>query len=449
MSKEALASSTRVLSSTAAAASGLIRLRFLPFFLACLLFAVTAALWCWWQMDSRRRQEDFRKEISSLLATPSESLRPERYPAVVTAAANLGFADRKFSCDLDHSQDRACQNLELARDIFLQAVHAFEYPSNGNSNLCQHLTANIATALQKAGIGMSGDNFFAHCKAYQWGHNERLGERWSKDATRRCSDDTISPPDDMAGCDCDPHPADGKGTLLIPSRLAQLDGRNASPMRGKSSCPAEKGRERQSETASYYYPERIRRAAVFSRMLDEPMMAIANAIEAEHPRVSQARDRPAAVPMFFFASIDGLLRFWPVDHATMRGTYWLHRKYNPQLAGRSYVLEFQSQPSLSYYVTEPYLDFSGAGLVRTECRPWWDPANRQALLGVLCADYTLPIKDISKMVFSSEYVQYVEILVTPRSGGWKITPRGGPREPPLEDGLRFRLESELRARLSG
>jgi hypothetical protein len=101
-----------------------------------------------------------------------------------------------------------------------------------------------------------------------------------------------------------------------------------------------------------------------------------------------AQSGVSAVRRLFFVSFEGAIRLLPREPL---GTVRQHRVFNHA----NYMLktlsgEFTQTPcsSKKRYVSKPYLDFLGLGLVATVCYPVPEPPG--AVRGIFCADVALP-----------------------------------------------------------
>jgi PAS domain-containing protein len=156
-------------------------------------------------------------------------------------------------------------------------------------------------------------------------------------------------------------------------------------------------------------PDRIDQAARQSLLLEftiAPFLPIAK---------SKADEYSSQAVQAYVISLDDVLRIWSRPRSTL-GTI---ARFPPlrRWASEEYVSVFTHLPKLDEYLSPPYIDFGGHGVVRTWCHPLETGAEKAArLTGVFCVDYTVPLATLRDYWRTSALlvdINYVRLAIAP------------------------------------
>lgn len=322
---------------------------YLPFLLTALLITTAAYSLQSCERVRRTREHEVRRTLNSILKHRLEIRRDQEHAVILAAALRSPFVDRAFDCsESRHVREHPCATIRRIHGqharIQEEVERVLSSPPVVDSRTDDRTDdpTPIESALRAIASGAATP---------------------IEELVEPCSTLTVGPEaDPYSQALCDHHATPRRAPLLVPSLVAD------EPPR-----------------------DRIVLAVRYSLIVEE---LVANFDDVAPQPSSRLRRTPPWAPEvanMYFVSVDGVLRSWRPGPPPTQDS--LYADYGPLylLRDRSYVAHFRDRERgarRTEYTSHPYLDLSGAGIVRTSCSP--ASVNGQ-LLGVLCVDYTLPI----------------------------------------------------------
>jgi PAS domain-containing protein len=157
---------------------------------------------------------------------------------------------------------------------------------------------------------------------------------------------------------------------------------------------------------------RVQQAYWLSRLMDAALLPVV-------PSLCPADDKEAyAFVQAYFISPDNLIRLWQCkpDSKVSPNLFPSTRQW----ASASYFQEL-IQSASPRYDTAAYFDYGGLGLIRTRCErivrpPPRDSEEEEILMGIVCADYTVPLASFSEALGKSQLLKVERFEATLAEG---------------------------------
>ncbi|WP_437594839.1 PAS domain-containing protein [Sorangium sp. So ce1000] len=171
---------------------------------------------------------------------------------------------------------------------------------------------------------------------------------------------------------------------------------------------------RKNDSATPILEEIVWFEAAASLLLEESLAA-AGELEracADPPNIDDERPRLVQV---YFIGVNDVVRLWTCGQLSdpSRRHFRPTRRWTPA----RYFEAFQADPALSEYISGPYVDYAGMGVVRTYCKPLKSGAGEGDLRAVVCGDISVPFKDLTDDLENTRLVKRRFVKIGPPRNG--------------------------------
>ncbi|WP_123784078.1 PAS domain-containing protein [Corallococcus macrosporus] len=183
--------------------------------------------------------------------------------------------------------------------------------------------------------------------------------------------------------------------LFVPSEFNDCRNNNGCSL--TSRCPDKIEPRKQS-----CFPEHIYKSATRSQSLDFVLQILTS------PTCEFKTDEESLVSAYF-TTPEGIVRQWNCSFAP--NTPPIPGNHNHPTHA-SYIRRLSNKANSNEYWTDIYIDSNGFGLIRTQCfRIDCSPKEGNRTLGVLCFDFTIPIRQILEPLTHSKIITIDEAKV--------------------------------------